>query len=237
MTTNTTDVQNNKEEQIVSTGVKRKSKVTGKNVTNYIDNRALTIAVINYNQRHKLRMEKGLPQEQIPDSIGYAIMKIADGLGSRYNFRNYTYLDEMVGDAVEQGVYSVTKFNLEKIALTYVVNKVMFTFFDPKKYKQPVRTKEELEEFNAKKKANPIRHITYSGVKIKEPNAYGYLTFIMWRKMTNRIKLEKEQQKIIEDLMGDPNYVCYEQDENGNDDGFDISKENAVDFYYDGKLD
>lgn len=233
--TNTNTQYNEAEEQIVATGKIRKSKVTGKKVTDYIYNKALTLAVIQYNERHKERMEKGLPQERIPDSIGLAIMKIAEGIGSRYNFRNYTYLEEMIGDAIEQGVYSVTKFNLDKIKLSYVENKKYFTFLDPKKYKRPTMTEEELEEFKANRILNP-QNIIFSGRLVKEPNAYGYFTFIMWRKMTNRIKIEKEQQKIIEDLMGDPNYVCYEHDENGNDEGFDISKENAVDFYYDGKL-
>ena len=57
----------------------------------------------------------------------------------------------------------------------------------------------------------------------------------MWRSMTARIKSEAEQQKLIESLMMDPSYVCYEADENDNDHGIDITKENAVDFYFDGK--
>ncbi len=224
--------------EILKTGKERKSEVTGKKVTDYIYNKALTKAVIEYNERHVERMEKGLPQERIPDSIGSAIMKIAEGIGSRYNFRNYTYIDEMIGDAIVQGVYSVTKFNLEKIMLTYVEKKVYFTLLDPKKYKRPQLSDEEEKSFQAKLKNNPqIRsHLKFGGRKVKEPNAYGYFTFNMWRKMTNRIIVEKEQQQIIEDLMSDPNYVCYEADENNNDSHVDISKENAVDFYYDGKL-
>lgn len=230
-------------DEILQTGKERKSDVTGKKVTDYINNKALSKAVIEYNERHVERMAKGLPQERIPDVIGLAILKIADGLGSRYNFRNYTYLDEMVGDATVQGVYSVTKFNLDKIMLTYVEKKKFFTFLDPKKYKTKYSdnmTDDEIKEAEKNwkdyKKDNQVTYITFSGSKIKEPNAYGYFTFNMWRKMTNRIIVEKEQQQIIEDLMSDPNYVCYEADENDNDTHVDISKENAVDFYYDGKL-
>ena len=230
-------------DEILQTGHERKSTVTGKKVTDYINNKALSKAVIEYNERHVIRMEKGLPQERIPDVIGLAILKIADGLGSRYNFRNYTYLDEMVGDATVQGVYSVTKFNLDKIMLTYMPKKLYFTLLPPHKYKTkysddllPEVIKEREKNWKEFKKSEPITYLIFSGVKIKEPNAYGYFTFNMWRKMTNRIIVEKEQQQIIEDLMSDPNYVCYEADENDNDSHVDISKENAVDFYYDGKL-
>lgn len=162
----------------------RKSKVTGKTVTDYVDNAALTKAVNEYNARHYERMEKGLPKEKMPDVIGLAIMQIADAIGSRHNFRNYTYLDEMLGQARLQAVYSVTKFDGTK--------------FD---------------------------------------NAFGYFTLVIWRKMCQVIKDEREQQKIIEDLMRDPLYVCYEADENDNDHFIDINKENAVDFYGEGKLD
>lgn len=161
----------------------RKSAVTGKTVKDYVDNKELTRVVNEYNARHKERMEKGLPQEIMPNVIGIAIKQIAESIGSRHNFRNYTYLDEMVGDAIVQAVYSVTRFDGTK--------------FD---------------------------------------NAFGYFTLVIWRKMTNRIKEERLQQQTIENLMRDPLYVCYEADENDNDSYVDITKENAVEFYYDGKL-
>lgn len=216
-------------------GQERRSNVTGKKVRDYVDNKHFTKEVIQYNERHKIRMEQGKPQEKMPDIIGLGIMKIADGLGSRHNFRGYTYVDEMVADAIVQAVYAVTRFKVDKLKLHYIENKKYVLFFEPKTYIKSFMTKDEAEIFNLKKKENPAKHIFYGGCKIKEPNAYGYLTLVMWRSMTARIKEEAEQQKLIESLMMDPSYVCYEADENNNDNNIDISKENAVDFYFDGK--
>ncbi len=213
----------------------RRSRVTGKKVRDYVDNKKFTREVISYNERHKKRIAEGRPQEIMPDLIGLGIMKIADGLGSRHNFRGYTYVDEMVADAIVQAVYAVTRFKVDKLKLHYVEQKINFTFIDPKHYKRPKKTKEEEELFVKYKRANQVTHITFAGSKIKEPNAYGYLTLVMWRSMTARIKQEAEQQRLIESLMMDPSYVCYEADENDNDHGIDITKENAVDFYFDGK--
>lgn len=216
-------------------GQERRSSVTGKKVRDYVDNKKFTESVIKYNARHKQRMEEGKKQETMPDLIGRGIMKIADGLGSRHNFRGYTYVDEMVSDAIVQAVYAVTRFKVDKWKLHYCEQKKYFIFFDYKYYNRPLIDKEVHDELRLKRRENPVRHIYYGGTKTKEPNAYGYLTLVMWRSMTARIKSEAEQQKLIESLMMDPSYVCYEADENDNDHGIDITKENAVDFYFDGK--
>lgn len=165
-------------------GTERQSKATGKKVRDYVDNEIFTKAIIEYNIEHKERMAQGLPKKIMPDIIGHGILKIVEGLGSRFNFRGYTYIDEMRDDAIVQAVYAVTKFD---------------------------------------------------HTKFEKPNAFGYINLICWRSFTARIKEEAEQQQIIEDLMMDPNYICYQSDMNHNDINIDISKENAVDFYFDGK--
>lgn len=215
----------------------RVSDITGKKVTDYIDNEKLTKAIIDYNIRHVIRQEQGLKQEIMPDIIGLAILKITHGIGSKHNFRNYTYHDEMVDDAIVQAVYSVTKFDMNKFKLSYNEKKKLFVYHDPRSYVREKMTKEQEEAYKKFKKKNPLQ-ITYGSRKIKDLNAFGWLTLVVWRAMTHRIKLEKEQQKIIEDLMSDPNYMFHEADGNNNDidSHVDISKENATEFYWDGKL-
>lgn len=216
-------------------GKERRSQVTGKKVRDYVDNKKFTKAVMQYNEQYEKDKLENKPQKKMPDIIGHGIMKIAEGLGTRHNFRGYTYVDEMISDAMVQGVYAVTRFNIEKIKLSFIDTKRYFVFMNPNNYKRPIRTEDEMKEFILGRRKNQIKNITFAGRKVKEPNAYGYLTLVMWRSFTARIKEEAEQQKIIEDLMMDPSYNFYEQDVNENDHGVDISKENAVDFYFDGK--
>lgn len=215
-------------------GTERQSKATGKKVRDYVDNEIFTKAIITYNIEHNERMARGLPKKIMPDIIGHGILKIVDGLGSRFNFRGYTYIDEMRDDAIVQAVYAVTKFKVDKLTLSYLDEKRWYVNLDPKHYNRTKKTKEEEDLFQKWKKKNPSK-VIYGGVKIKEPNAFGYINLICWRSFTARIKEEAEQQQIIEDLMMDPNYICYQSDMNHNDINIDISKENAVDFYFDGK--
>ena len=50
----------------------------------------------------------------MPDVIGHAILKIADGLSRRYNFRNYTYIDEMREDGIYMAIRAVKNFDPSK---------------------------------------------------------------------------------------------------------------------------
>lgn len=92
----------------------RISEVTGKNVVDYVDNETFTAAMHAYVTRQSEREEAGLTREMIPDYIGACILKIVNGLGSRPNFRNYTYLPEMKGDATVAAVKAVHKFDIER---------------------------------------------------------------------------------------------------------------------------
>lgn len=56
--------------------------------------------------------QKAIPKEPImPDTIGADLLKICDGLSKRFNFRGYTYRDEMVRDAVVDCVKAVKKYD------------------------------------------------------------------------------------------------------------------------------
>ncbi|MEG1299471.1 MAG: hypothetical protein RSC93_02015 [Erysipelotrichaceae bacterium] len=94
----------------------RVADTTGKKVTNYIDKVLFTAKINDYNKISKEAEEQGLPVPKIPDSIGVDILKLANGLGSRYNFSNYTYRDEMVGEAILSAVKAIRnrKFDGEK---------------------------------------------------------------------------------------------------------------------------
>lgn len=46
-------------------------------------------------------------EEEIPQTITLAIMQICERLGTRVNFRYYSYLDEMIGDAIVMCIAAV----------------------------------------------------------------------------------------------------------------------------------
>jgi len=54
------------------------------------------------------------PELMVPDCIGSKILKICTKLAFRPNFINYTYRDEMVGDAIENCIKYIGNFNPAK---------------------------------------------------------------------------------------------------------------------------
>lgn len=70
-------------------GVERVSKVTGKKVTNYVDNDTFCNAVLDWKFKCETAESNGKKTPQMPNVIGEYITRIADGLSRRWNFRNY----------------------------------------------------------------------------------------------------------------------------------------------------
>ena len=107
-------------ENVVDTGSiddfkkERTSDVTGKTVINYVDNDTFCNAVIAWNEKCKIAREENKKIPLMPDVIGSQILKIAEGLARRNNFRNYTYIDEMKEDAIYMAVRAVKNFDPAK---------------------------------------------------------------------------------------------------------------------------
>lgn len=84
----------------------------------YVNNQDFLQALIDYQKTVNDAKKQNLPNPKIPDYIGDCFYKIAVGIAKRPNFCQYTYKDEMIGDAVEN-------------CLMYFHN------FDPTKYDKP----------------------------------------------------------------------------------------------------
>lgn len=64
---------------------------------------------------NKAVAEKIIDKEPpMPNIIGSAILNICDGLSQRHNFRNYTWREDMVADAVVDCVKAIKKYNGDK---------------------------------------------------------------------------------------------------------------------------
>lgn len=81
---------------------------------NYVDKVALYESIVKWKKEVVDRANEGLPPKRMPNDIGSAIKLIAEGIGSRPNFRNYTFVDEMIQDGIVDAVRSVNTFNPEK---------------------------------------------------------------------------------------------------------------------------
>jgi hypothetical protein len=79
----------------------------------YVDNEAFYQALV---ERRKLiaSLPEGEPKPQPSNFIGKCIMDIAKNLSTKYQFNNYPYREEMIGDAIEHCVRYLDSFDPEK---------------------------------------------------------------------------------------------------------------------------
>lgn len=78
---------------------------------NYINKTDLLIALRTYKEDVRQAKEKDMPEPVIPNYVGECIMKIANNIARRPNFRGYTFVDEMVSDAIENIVKYIHNYD------------------------------------------------------------------------------------------------------------------------------
>ena len=83
-------------------------------VNNYVDKQEFYELMVKRHELIKKCKAEGKPIPKLNDKIGKIILDIATNLAYRYNFINYTYRDEMVGDAIETCIRYVDNFDPEK---------------------------------------------------------------------------------------------------------------------------
>jgi len=80
----------------------------------YVDNKKLFNTIIAYQKKVAKAKEKKRPVPHVPEYIGECLLEIAKRLSSKANFANYTFRDDMVSDAVENGLLYMHNFNAAK---------------------------------------------------------------------------------------------------------------------------
>lgn len=80
----------------------------------YIDDDNLTAILSEWKDRYDELIASGQPRPQLPEAVGEAIYDMAEAMGKRHNFANYSYLDEMKSDAILHCVKYIHNFNPKK---------------------------------------------------------------------------------------------------------------------------
>ncbi len=101
-----------------------------KRVVNYINNKALYEHMIEYRASVLKAIDDGKPRPPPTKYIAECAMKIVDGLASKKNFKNYSFIEEMKGDALENVMMYIHNFDPEKSKLpfAYITRIVEFAF-------------------------------------------------------------------------------------------------------------
>jgi DNA-directed RNA polymerase specialized sigma subunit len=81
---------------------------------NYVNNKSLLEALIQYKSDCKEAEECGDPTPKIPEYIGECIFLISTRLATKPNFSGYSYKDDMISDGIENCIQYIHNFDPEK---------------------------------------------------------------------------------------------------------------------------
>lgn len=95
----------------------RINEITGQKVKNYVDNDTFCNAVILWNAECKAADEAGTKRPPMPDVIGMQMIRMAEGLSRRFNFRNYC-VDTETEALTQRGWLNVDQITTEDIILS-----------------------------------------------------------------------------------------------------------------------
>jgi hypothetical protein len=82
----------------------------------YINNQTFLTALIERRALVKMAEDAGLPPPKISNYLGECIMLICEKLSTSGKFRSYSYLDEMVADALEKCCGGIDVFDPTRVA-------------------------------------------------------------------------------------------------------------------------
>ena len=85
-----------------------------KKPNHYVDNEKFLESIIEWRAARKIAIESNEPTPRIPEFCGKCVLQIANGLSQKHCFRNYTFVDEMVFDAIENCLKYFHNFDSDK---------------------------------------------------------------------------------------------------------------------------
>ena len=81
---------------------------------NYINNKTLYLAMIQYKDSIKIADEKNINKPQVPNYIGQSILLICNNLAKKPNFSGYSYKQEMISDGIIDCIAAVDNFDPDR---------------------------------------------------------------------------------------------------------------------------
>lgn len=88
-------------------------------MANYIDNEVIHEQMKEWIIKNREREAQGLEPLQMTEDIGRCILLQNEGMAKRPNFRNYTFIDDMIGRGVEKCVKDAKNYDYEKYKRPY----------------------------------------------------------------------------------------------------------------------
>ena len=85
-----------------------------KKKTHYVDNERFYNEIVEYKKKCKIALAEGKEKPVLSDYIGKCIFLIAENLAHKPRFMNYSFVDEMKSDAIENCLMYFDNFDSDK---------------------------------------------------------------------------------------------------------------------------
>jgi len=159
----------------------RKKETKKDELNHYVNKKHFLGLMISYRESVQSSKDTGSQKPRIPDEIGQVILDIATGLASKYNFSNYPFKEELIGDAVEN-------------CLRYIDN------FDPAKSNNPFGYFTQITKFAFYRRIDSEKSVLYTKYKILEQNSINDLSDVNNLYITHNEENELQRQEFMDNF-------------------------------------
>lgn len=137
---------------------KKREKTTKTSDKFYVNNKELYEELVKYKAKAKENEKEGKDKPPISNYLGECFLKIATEFSNYYRFRNYSYKDELIADAVENCLMYFDRFDPEK-------TNNPFTYFTTIVYYAMMRrvnkeNKQQYLKYKMLEKSNVLENLT-----------------------------------------------------------------------------
>lgn len=146
-----------------------------KRVTNYINNKTLYSAMIQYKNSVEDAEREGKEKPRVTDYIGQSILLICNNLAKKPNFSGYTYKQDMISDGIIDCIAAVDNFNPDKTN-------------NPFAYFTQIAWNAFLRRIQKEKKQTYIKHKNYENSVLMDE---------MWENSTAQLKTNEYSDEIV----------------------------------------
>lgn len=143
--------------------------------TQYINNKTLYLAMIQYKNSVDEAKKEGLSKPQVTRYIGESILLICNNLAKKPNFSGYTYKQDMISDGIMDCIAAVDNFNPDKTN-------------NPFAYFTQIAWNAFLRRIQKEKKQTYIKHKNYENSILLEEN---------WEHSTPQLKTNEYSDEVV----------------------------------------
>lgn len=146
-----------------------------KRPVNYINNKTLYSAMIQYKNTVDEAVKEGKQKPRVTDYIGQSILLICNNLAKKPNFSGYTYKQDMISDGIIDCVAAVDNFNPDKTN-------------NPFAYFTQIAWNAFLRRIQKEKKQTYIKHKNYENSVLHEEH---------WEHSTIQLKTNEYSDEVV----------------------------------------